>query len=396
MPIIQLLKHLFTFFEKKETFLVVEILPHCAYVAQVSADFENKKLSLDKIRSFDANDPKSFKICVKKFGAAEKHKVIVSLDSQHATTVYSAVTIVRDDPKAVIDESDLENIIAQAVWKFFDRQRGRAAAKMGINDFDLLLVDVRVGDIKLDGHRVVNPVGFKARCVEVQLGQTFTTRDIINTLKEGIAIDRVQSIGEFGAYLSRVIGRVNNQSKFLLANIFPDESSFFFVDGFRLSYLAKHDWGEGKLNSALVNSLAVDLITAKKIMNIYKKNEASPHFIKKIENILLGELENFAVKLSRLVSKTGINLVYINSFEKLPDIVFSRYFKNKIKTSSKLSAVNNEFLNEHYPYQLNYAKEAYKNNSFPIFAALIETTFMPRYAKMSYMAKKRVRWLSPQ
>ena len=183
---VQLIKNLISLLNKKEDFLVIEFLPgRLTRFSLVRGDPAGKALTLVKTVAGEnsADNFDFFKKSLKRFGNLNKYKIIVSLDSELASTVYSSISLVRNNAKDPIDEADMDNLVSQAVWKFFDRHRARVAQKLGVNDFDVLLTDVRIDGIKLDGHRVINPLGFKARSIEIQLGQTFTTRPLINELR---------------------------------------------------------------------------------------------------------------------------------------------------------------------------------------------------------------------
>src|SRR3989338_8793274 len=166
-------------FVKRESFLVIEVLPDFTRISLLFGDLERKELEFIRSKTSAGRDYESLRRALKSFGKLSRQKIILSLDSDLAATIYSSVALVRENPRDPIDENDLDNLISQAVWKFFDRQRAKVAAKIGVNDFDVLLADVRIGSIKLDDHRVVNPIGFRARTIEVQLSQTFTARALI-------------------------------------------------------------------------------------------------------------------------------------------------------------------------------------------------------------------------
>lgn len=392
----RLLKSFLPFLDrKKENFLVIEILPGKKRIALIEADFENKAMHLAKLAEAESQTIGDLRKLLKKFGNPAKQKILVLLDSKLATTIYSAVSLVRDNPKDAIDDADLDNLISQAVWKFFDRQRAKVAAKMNVNDFDLLLTDVRIGNIKLDGHRVINPIGFKARTAEIQLGQTFTTRQIINELKEILPMASVQFISEAGVVWSHVINHAQEEKKFVFANIFSGETQMFFSDGFRISHGASKEWGEKNLVACVGDRLQIKPEVSRAIIAKYNQGDASPAVIKKIENFLLEELESLAAGLNPVISDLGARDVYLNFFFDAPPAVFSGSFKNKFGRSLNIAGVIHDLISDNYHFQLKYRKEAYKKTAFPLFASVIETTFLPHYEKMSQMAKKRLRWLSP-
>lgn len=381
--------------KKKEHFLVIEILPDFRRISLVDADFDKKEMLLMKVRTLQKEGMDAIRKGLKGFGKLGDHKIVIALDSLLATTVYSAVSLVRDNPKDSIDDVDLDNLVSQAVWKFFDRQRSKVAAKLDINDFDLLLTDVRIGNIRLDGHRVINPIGFKARAVEIQLGQTFASRAIVDQLRAVLPMENVVFIGEAGASWARVIGNAEKDRTFVLANIYDSHTALFYADGFRLAHYASYDWGSRRLTALLADTLQVSTPVAERIMEEYLQANASPVFLKKIETFLLEELGVLAEKLDGAMQRMQAKLAYLHSFSAMPPVVFEGAFRSKFQSPPRLLPVTHEFFGEKYHFQLRYKKEAYRDAAFPVCAAVVETTFLPHYAKMSHMAKKRVRWLSP-
>ena len=165
--VIQLIKFLFSFLNKKDSFLVVEILPHNEIRTNlVKLDSENRDIILETSFNFypeknvDHPNFSAFKKNLRKFGKLANYKIAVGIDSQYASTVYSSVSLVRNNAKDLIDESDLDNLISQAVWKFFDRHRLRVAQKLGVNDVDVLLTDVRIEKVLLYRPLLFNPILF--------------------------------------------------------------------------------------------------------------------------------------------------------------------------------------------------------------------------------------------
>src|SRR3989344_8189437 len=249
--VIQLIKSLFSFLNKKDSFLVVEILPNNVIrTALVKLDSQNKEIIFEKAFNFfpankaDSPDFHSLKKNLRKFGKLANYKIAVGIDSKYASTVYSSVSLVRNNAKDLIDESDLDNLISQAVWKFFDRHRLRVAQKLGVNDFDVLLTDVRIENVRLDGHKVLNPVGFKARTIEIQLCETFISRNLINELKTFLPASSIRLISESGSAWTHFLAAGNQGCKFALANISFDQTAMFLAEEFRVGHHDGFSWGE--------------------------------------------------------------------------------------------------------------------------------------------------------
>lgn len=425
--IANLLKSLFSIFNQKESFLVVEILgKHFNRIALVKADQNKKEFILSKLVNIQGGNerldgsPASLEFLkkpLKRFGNLDKYKIIISLDSDFSSTIYSSISLVRDNAKDPIDDAELDNLVSQAVWRFFDRHRGKVAQKLKVNDFDIILTDVRVEGIKLDGHRVINPSGFKARSLEINLCQTFTTRSIINELKAILPLHNIQFISEAGAAWSHAIARSSRKPQFLLANIFSDKTLTFLADDNHLIYHDSFNWGEENLNKAVSEEFGVEPVVARDIISLYRNNQTSETFARKLDRILMKELHLLANFLNVSLSQSDIRLVYLHPFFDLPDLAFSAGFRNKFDCSAKIERISHGFISEKYNFNLKFnkkfdyvSKRSFSPFSswiarspygvdpkiaFSIFSAIFEAIFAPHHYLISQMAKKRVRWLSP-
>lgn len=385
-----LLNTLLAFFDKKEKFLVVELFSHGSRVSSLTVDAANKKAYLDRLV---VSESVSMREALSKFRRLPQYKIMVSLPPKLATTVYSGVSILRDRPRDPIDEADLDNLLSQAVWKFFDRYRATAAKKMGAVDIDVLLTDVRVSQIRLDGHRVVNPIGFKAGTIEVQMNQTFTTRAAMHELKEALPIANIVLITESGTAGLHVLSRIHKEEDLVMASIFPGETDFFSSNNGRLAYHDQLAWGSDQLGRVLERELAVSAPMARAIMAAAGRGQVSSAVAKKIENILLDELQELVRGLSSAMKKEH-RLVYLNAFFDLPPVAFSNSLKRKFDGVVRLGKAGLECISENYQFGLECKESVGQYNLFSIAALLVEHTMLPNDG-LSKIARKRVRWLSP-
>lgn len=380
---------------KRERFLIIEFLPESVHFSLVYSDLENKEIELIKTKVLTNRDTKSLQKAFKSFGSRINQPIVIGLDSSLAATIYSSVPVVRDNPRDPIDDGDLDNLVSQAVWKFFDRQRAKIAAKMGVNDFDILLADIRIGTIKLDGHRVVNPVGFRARTVEVQLNQTFTTRSFLNDLKAFLPVGAVRFIAESGVVWSRLAARVCKDAPFFMAQLFRGQTVLFYGDEIRLAHEKSFRWGEENIITVLKNSLKVSASVSEAIIDRYLRSDTSPIFGKRIEGFLIQELRQWASAVDAAIGKSEARNLYVHSFFDLPKPVFSPGFRAHFRSSVKISPFNEEFISDHYQFKLKYKEGLDRHRGFATLVTLLEAILVPSDEKLSQMAKKRIRWLTP-
>lgn len=70
-------------------------------------------------------------------------------------------------PEIRIDLPELKNIIQKVQWKAFDRIRQQLAWETGHSEIDVKLINAAIVDVRIDGYRVTNPLGFQGRDVSI-------------------------------------------------------------------------------------------------------------------------------------------------------------------------------------------------------------------------------------
>lgn len=388
-----ILSKILSLFNPNDRFLVLEIFQNYLRGTLVKFDLFAKELKVLKVLFAEENNEALLKKFINQFGRLSKSRIVLGLDSHQATTLYGSTVVIRDNFKTPIDEADLDNLISQAIWKFFDRQRSRVAAKMNVNELDLVLSDVKIRGIKLDGYKVINPVGFKAKSVEVQFSQTFLSRDSLAKIKNFFPEDRVVFISESGTTFSHVVGQSTTEPSFLLANIFFDRTAIFVADAAQRFYLDDFGWGLRNLIISLSGDLAVDGGAARAIIGRYLTDDMSPNFKKRLGQFFLKELHILANGLSLASRKNESKKIYLNPFFEIPGI-FSPTFKSKFEHAVDLEPIHNDLISKNFGFQIKFKSGLEAKNIFGALALLMEWHLSSNEDKMSQIAKRRVRWLS--
>jgi len=85
----------------------------------------------------------------------------------------TSVRYTRDDPKAKITMGELTEIVSKVQQRAFNKTRSQLAWESGYREIDVKLVNAAVVDVKIDGLKVVNPLGFQGREVEIGIFNAF-------------------------------------------------------------------------------------------------------------------------------------------------------------------------------------------------------------------------------
>ncbi len=76
-------------------------------------------------------------------------------------------------PQTKIDLPELKNIVHKVQWKAFDQVRQQLAWETGRQEVDVKLVNAAITDVKIDGFRVTNPLGFQGKDVTIGIFNAF-------------------------------------------------------------------------------------------------------------------------------------------------------------------------------------------------------------------------------
>lgn len=224
------------------------------------------------------------------------------------------------------------------MWKLFTRERVHAASKMGLPELDLELGDVRVEEIRLDGHRVVDPSGFSARMVSVKLLITFLADALLKAYARVFTKEAKPLFGEGGILVLRALPLEHDKDAYVFVQIFKTVSDVFMVHGGVTTYVDTVPWGVRDLSRAVSRAFSVSESIADIIIARMLSGETSSHFLHYAERILDGAYNDFARGLGKTVERHGISTAYIMPFagfrgregrEVLPENIFKERFKTR-------------------------------------------------------------------
>lgn len=100
-------------------------------------------------------------------------EVIIGIAGELVKGVTSRNTYVRTESHTKIDLAELKNIIHKVQWKSFEETRSQLAYETGYNEIDIKLVNSAIVDVRIDGYRVTNPIGFQGKEVQISIFNAF-------------------------------------------------------------------------------------------------------------------------------------------------------------------------------------------------------------------------------
>ena len=113
------------------------------------------------------NSRRAIEIAKEMAGARKVEKAIIGIAGELVKGTTTTVHYERIKPEIRIDLPELKNIIQKVQWKAFDRIRQQLAWETGHSEIEVKLINAAIVDVRIDGYRVTNPVGFQGRDVSI-------------------------------------------------------------------------------------------------------------------------------------------------------------------------------------------------------------------------------------
>lgn len=142
-------------------------------------------------------------------------QVVMGIAGELVKGATTTVHYERAKPNAKIDLAELKNIVHKVQWKAFDQVRQQLAWETGHSEIDVKLVNAAIVDVRIDGYRVTNPVGFQGKDVTIGIFNAFAPLVHLTALQaipEELGLDLLSIAAEPYA-VARCLG-IEDQTEF--------------------------------------------------------------------------------------------------------------------------------------------------------------------------------------
>lgn len=119
-----------------------------------------------------ANCEKAIDKAIEEAGVAPR-QCIIGIAGELVKGTTSWVHYKRQDSNKKIELKELREVIDQVQRKTFEKARTTLAWETGYSEIDVKLVNSAVVDVKIDGYKVTNPIGFQGREIAVGIFNAF-------------------------------------------------------------------------------------------------------------------------------------------------------------------------------------------------------------------------------
>lgn len=386
------LKNLVSFFRKDELFFVVEISPPMRVVAtEIRADFVKREMSVS--RSITYSNLEDF---LSSIGKKSRAKIIISLDPAFSATVYSLSDIVRANPSKVIDEAEADNIISYAIRKFINEERVAAASRMGADLSDMVVADIKVRNINIDGHQVVSGIGLAGKVISLGMSGTFVLRALDESMNKLFAHHAVCFIAERTASIARLVfesRRHIDKKSFFVVDVSDNSTNILKVGHSRMAYHDDFPWGHSALKKAIADHYLIGDDIAIHISKTFNSGRsATRDFFPKINSLVAGEYNIFFNGLNKIIQKHDIVNVFFRTPYGMPDIITKAKIKNIKGRYAKLEVIPQDAFRSHFDFVIQLKKGVQSDTDY-LVSHIIDYYLGPTEKFFNELAARHLRWL---
>ena len=293
----------FRFWRKREKFLLLEVRPDRTTALFLSMDRESR-LRID--REKEHIGPKEMQAFLKVHRA--KSNIIIAADPSLVVTSFLPLHIERAAKDTPLSPTELENLLSKGIAQVFNQCRADAAQELGVDDLDTILVNSQVVHFKIDGHQVLNPVGFPAKTVQAVAELTLTTRPVFERLHELLASHRTFFFTEPGRAGLLSIAKVRGMPV-RLVTLGAEQSSYFVMQKAAVGYhmtRARLVWHTVRFREAIADAFGVTHQIAQDLYALYLTGGLSASAMRYFDRLVKPSLQALAaeLKLAHLKGET--------------------------------------------------------------------------------------------
>lgn len=295
---------------------------------------------------------------------------IAQKDPKTTATIFSSEKVIRDHPTKALTPVELENYVSQAVWKFFNHSRSVAASRLEVGEMDLITTDVRVIGIKIDGHQVINPIGFTGRELEITLSVSMS-KDVPSNGETHI---------EGGAVRAYMIAMLQGLEKAYYIESQEGLTTVFVVDRGSVKHISSFDWGRKDVLFHMQDHFDLDEEHIWPVYRKYSTGEMSGSLSKRFDKAFFESFNGLVNAVAMIIRNDGalkkdpVPPVYINAHFDLPDKVFKKRFNFDTKKPLRLQKIEE-----------NLDVEGFLGDSSDSI-----------YEDLNEIARRRIKWATPK
>jgi cell division protein FtsA len=222
-------------------------------------------------------------------GLKKVEKAIIGIAGELVKGTTTTVHYERIRPEIRVDLPELKNIIQKVQWKAFDRIRQQLAWETGHSEIEVKLINAVIVDVRIDGYKVHNPVGFQGRDVSIAVFNAYAPMvhlGALQTIADELKLDLLSIAAEPYAVAKSMGLEDNSDFSAVFIDIGGGTTDLAVVRNGGLEGTKMFALGGRAFTKRLARELGVGLEEAEMLKIRYAEGKLGADVSAKIERIL--------------------------------------------------------------------------------------------------------------
>lgn len=238
--------------------------------------------------------------CEKAIKEAEKQaglkpdQVILGIAGELVKGTTTTVHYERTKPQVKIDLPELKGIIQKMQWKAFNKVRKQLSYETGQKEIDIKLINAAIVDVKIDGYRITNPLGFQGKDVSIAIFNAYAPLvhlGALQTIASELDMDLLSIVAEPYA-VARCMG-IEDSIEFsaIFIDIGGGTTDISVVRNGGIEGCKMFALGGRAFTKRLSNELGVSFVEAEELKIKYSNDMIPPNVMHKVKEVLEGDIK---------------------------------------------------------------------------------------------------------
>ncbi len=141
-------------------------------VGKIHYRLADMKHAITDIASVVRNAKEAIRIASNQAGI-QPQQLVMGIAGEFVKGATSTMRYKREDPDSKINVGELRNIVHKLQWKSFAEIRKALSEETGYPEIDVKLIHSSIVDVSIDHYKVVNPLGFQGKEVQMSIFNSF-------------------------------------------------------------------------------------------------------------------------------------------------------------------------------------------------------------------------------
>lgn len=224
----------------------------------------------------------------------------------------------RDNKNSKIDVRELKNAIHTTELKAYEEIRKKFLSESGYSETEALLLNTAIQDIRIDGYKISNPMGFEGAEILLSVFNSYLPsfyKQMLEEVAEALKLNVHSIVFEPYSIFNALKKQKGEDFEALIIDIGGKTTRVSLVRKGRLEEIKTFSFGGESFTQRLGSHFKVGFWEAENIKIRYNENKLSDSAQKTVEKVLGRELEIFLGALEMILKQfSRVNLLPANIY----------------------------------------------------------------------------------